>query len=321
MLQRSLTLLIALSLGLVSCSTRTSPGEVAADEKAGRLESAAGKLEKDVQSDPKDFGSRMELGQIYYEEARKAIDDGDQAAYVEYLRKAQNEFLAAAKLEPTDPSPHTWLGIITAYEGDLRGSETSFRNALRLAQSDRRYPGAGGTLYSNLAHICVYKGDLPAARRYLSKAGKTGAPQDEIDRISVLLAWKENDMVEARDVFNGAVTMSKPFSETWDGAPLPKKMETFDDFAEICCKNPTCGPHMENACKREKQKVARRELDLSTVKEQQEIERERREELRKIYKTKKGGVEIGIDDEPNAPATPPAPTPAPGQPNTTTPKK
>lgn len=121
-------------------------------------------------------------------------------------------------------------------------------------------------------------------------------------------------MVEARDTFNGAVTLSKPFAETWDDAPLPKPMKTFDDFAETCCKNPTCGPHMENACKRERQSVARRELDLSTVKEQQEIEKERREELRKIYKTKKGGVDITVDDDPNAAAQP-------QQPNSSTPQQ
>ncbi|HTO07303.1 MAG TPA: hypothetical protein VMR86_09640 [Myxococcota bacterium] len=318
MSKRPFAWLCALTLALGSCSTGTSPREIAQDEKAGRLESAADKLQKDVDSDPKDFDARMKLGQLYYELARKAMDEGKQTEYVEYLRKAQNEILAAAKLEPTDPSPHTWLGIITAYEGDLSGSETSFRNALRLAQEDR-YRQYGGTFYSNLAHICVYKGDLEAARRYLTKAGKTQAPQDELDRISILLAWKENDMVEARDTFNGAVTLSKAFSETWDGAPLPRKMKTFDDFAEACCKNPTCGPHMENACKREKQAVARRELDLSTVKEQQDIERERREELRKIYKTKKGGVDITVDDDPNA-ANNQTPAPAPAQPNTT-PKK
>jgi hypothetical protein len=76
---------------------------------------------------------------------------------------------------------------------------------------------------------------------------------------------------------------------------------------------------MENACKRERQAVARRELDLSTVQEQQEIEKERREELRKIYKAKKGGVDISIDDDPNA-AAPQTPAPAPAQP-TTPPKK
>jgi tetratricopeptide (TPR) repeat protein len=307
----ALSLLAVFAFASASCSTAPSPGEIQRDVQQGKAESAAEKLEKARDSDPDSFDTRMELGEVYYQLARKAMDEDNQALYVEYLRKAQTEILAAARIEPTSPEPHTELGIITAYEGDLNGSETAFRNALRLAQSDKYRQYSGGTFYSNLAHISVYKGDLPAARRYLTKAGKAGAPQDELDRISVLLAWKENDMVEARDIFNGAViTSPRAFAATWDGAPLPKKMENFEDFAAVCCKNPTCGPHMENACKRERQAVAHRELTIDTVAEQLKIERERREQLKKIYEKKKG-VEITIED-PNAPAsTPPATTPAP----------
>jgi Flp pilus assembly protein TadD len=299
---------IALVLALASCSTSPTPNEIQNDVKQGKLESAAQKLEKARDSDPDDFSTRMKLGEVYYELARQAIDEDKQTEYVDYLRKAQTEIIAAARIEPTAPEPHTWLGIITAYEGDLNGSETAFRNALRLAQADKYRQDAGGTYYSNLAHISVYKGDLQAARRYLTKAAKTGAPQDELDRISVLLAWKENDMVEARDVFNGGALMSKAFATTWDGAPLPKKMVTFDDFAAVCCKNPTCGPHMENACKRERQTVARRELTIDAAAEQMKIERERREKLKEIYNKNKN-VEITVED-PNAPVTNPAPAPA-----------
>src|SRR6516164_5136103 len=282
---------------LLSCSTEPTPREIDQDVKNGHAEDAAKRLEQVRNDDPNDFEARLKLGEVYYEVARKA----------------QNEFLAAAQIEPTSPRPHTWLGIITAYEGDLTGSETSFRNALRLAMNDR-YERAGGTYYSNLAHISVYKGDLQTARHYLDKATKTGAPQDEIDRISVLLAWKENDMVEARDVFTSAAELSKPFSETWDGAPLPKKMETFDDFAAVCCKNPACGPHMESACKRERQSVAKRELEIGTVQEQMKIENERRETLRQIYQKQQGQkqVEISVDPDPNTPAAKP---PAGGTPS------
>ncbi len=314
-LRSLLPVMLAAALA-VTCSTGGSKQEDATGPQTRevreqhRTESQAKALEKDRDSDPDDFNTRMELGRVYYDLARKAIDEGNQKEYVEYLRKAQTEILAAARIEPTSPEPHTWLGIITAYQGDLRASETSFRNALRLAQADRYRQYSGGTFYSNLAHICVYKGDLQAARRYLDKAAKTGAPQDELDRISVLLAWKQNDMVEARDVFNGGVVMSKAFASTWDGAPLPKKMETFDDFAAVCCKNPTCGPHMEHACKRERQGVARRELTIDTKEEQLAIERERQKELKEIYsKRKKGDVEITIED-PNAPPAKPAPSSA-----------
>lgn len=311
---RTCALALALFAAL-SCSS-TSNRAVEEDMKKGDYDAAAKKLEQRSAEDPDDFNTHIQTGQEYYQLARKAIDDGKQDEYVQFLHKAQAEFLAAAKLEPDSPIPHTELGIITAYEGDLKGSETAFRNALRLAMQDR-YERAGGTYYSNLAHISVYQGDLEKARRYLTKGTKTGAPQDEVDRISVLLAWKANDMVEARDVFNGAVELSKQFSETWDGAPLPKKMETFDDFAATCCKNPTCGPYMEHACARERHAVEHRQLDAEAIKKQLALEAERRKQLKEIYERNKG-LDVTIEkdptpqtDAPQAAPAPKAPPPAP----------
>ena len=176
-----------------------------------------------------------------------------------------------------------------------------------------RYQRPGGTYYSNLAHISVYQGELEKARRYLTKGTKTGAPQDEVDRISVLLAWKANDMVEARDVFNGAVVLSKQFSETWDGAPLPKKMETFDDFAATCCKNPTCGPYMEHACARERHAVEHRQLDAESIQKQLALEAERRKQLKEIYERNKG-LDVTIEKDPTPQTAAPQAAPAPKAP-------
>ena len=287
---------LALALGAALSCSGSSNYAVQEDVRKGDYEGAAKKLEERSKENPDDFDTHMQLGEAYYLLARKAIDEDKQKEYIEYLRKAQAEYLAAARIEPDSPQPHTSLGIITAYEGDLNGSETAFRNALRLAMEDR-YERAGGTYYSNLAHISVYQGDLQKARRYLEKGDKTGAPQDEVARISVLLAWKANDMVEARDTFNGAVVLSPAFAETWDGAPLPKKMESFDDFAAACCKNPTCGPYMEHACARERHEVARRQLEAETVKKQLEIEGERRKELKEIYEKNKA-LDIQIEKDP-----------------------
>ena len=313
-LPRSGALVLALALAAALSCSSTSNRAIQEDVNKGDYDGAAKKLEQRSQEDPDDFDTHMQLGEAYYLMARKAIDEGKQDKYIEYLHKAQAEYLAAARIEPDSPEPHTSLGIITAYEGDLNGSETAFRNALRLAMDDRRIR-AGGTYYSNLAHIAVYQGDLQKARRYLQKGDKTGAPPDEVARISVLLAWKANDMVEARDTFNGAAILSPAFAETWDGAPLPKKMETFDDFAEACCKNPTCGPYMEHACARERQAVTRRQLDAETLKKQLEVERERRAKLKEIYERNKG-LDIQIEKEPPAQTTAPEAQPAPKAPAT-----
>jgi Flp pilus assembly protein TadD len=277
---------------------------------------------------PSSVQGRLELADRYYEEARKALDEGKQEEYLALLRKAQAEIIEATRIDPTDPQPHTQMGIITAYLGDLDAAESSFRNALRLSQRDRRRQ-PGGTLYSNVAHIAVYQGKLKEARRFLERAIRTGAPDDEIARISVLLSWAQNDMVEARDQFENAVITSKQFAETWDGAPLPKPMKNFSDFAGACCLNPTCGPHMANACAREKQSVAQREITLETVRQEMEMERERRAKLKDIYERRKD-LEISVEDPnapakrpdgapgsgaaPSAPGKAPATAPAPGQP-------
>jgi len=287
----------------------TSPYAVQSDIKSGNLEGAAQKLEQRRSDSPDDMETRLELADVYYQLARKSLDAGNQAAYVDYLSKAQTEILEAVRIDPTSPRPHTWLGIITAYQGDLNASSTSFKNALRLNLRER-WELRGGNYYSNIAHISVYQGKLGDARRYLDKGAKSGAPQDELDRIMVLAAWKENDMVEARDIFNSAVELSPAFAETWDGAPLPKPMRTFDDFAAVCCANPTCGPHMEGACKRAKQTVARRELDLDTLAQERKLEVERQQKLRDIYKRQKD-IEITVEDDAAPAAAKPTPTPAP----------
>ena len=311
-------LLVAL-LFVAACGG-TSPYAVESDIKSGNLEGAAQKLEQRRTADPEDMDTRLELADVYYQLARKALDDGNQAAYVDYLSKAQVEILEAVRIDPTSPRPHTWLGIITAYQGDLNASETSFKNALRLNLRERQEL-RGGTYYSNLAHIAVYQGKLGDARRYLDKGEKTGAPQDEIDRISLLAAWKSNDMVEARDIFNNSVELTPTFATTWDGAPLPKAMKSFDDFAGVCCANPTCGPHMEGACKRAKQTVARRELDLDTLSEERKLEIERQTKLREIYKRRKD-VEISVEEPPApVPTAPATPTPATPPPKSSTPKR
>jgi tetratricopeptide (TPR) repeat protein len=281
----------------------TSQYAVDSDIKSGNLEGAAQKLEQRRDEAPDDFDTRLMLADVYYQLARKSLDDGNQPAYVGYLAKAQGEILEAVRIEPDSPRPHTWLGIITAYQGDLPSSALSFKNALKLNQQERMEL-RGGTYCSNIAHILVYQGKLSDARLYLDKAAKLGAPQDELDRIAVLASWKSNDMVEARDIFNSAVVLSPAFAATWDGAPLPQPMKTFDDFAAACCSNPTCGPYMEGACKRSKQAVAKRELDLDTLSEERKLEVQRQQKLREIYKRRKD-VEITVEDEaPPATATP-----------------
>jgi Flp pilus assembly protein TadD len=297
---------LALLLFVAACAG-PSPRSIQQDIDKGDISSATEKLEQRRNEYPDDLDVRLQLADAYYQLARKSLDANDQAGYVRFLSQAQTETLAAVEIDPTSPRPHTWLGIITAYQGDMGASETAFKNALRLNLKER-YELRGGTYYSNVAHIAVYQNKLADARRYLDKVMKSGAPQSEVDRILTLAAWKSNDMVEARDIFNGAVELSPEYAKTWDGAPLPQEMKTFDDFARVCCSNPTCGPHMEGACKRSKQPIARRELTLETVEAERQLEVQRQQKLREIYRRQKE-IEITIEDAPSANGAKPAPAP------------
>jgi tetratricopeptide (TPR) repeat protein len=297
-------------LAFVAACAGPTQHSIEQDIEQGDVASATEKLEQRRNAYPDDMNVRLQLADAYYQLARKSLDGGDEPGYVRFLSQAQAETLAAMEIEPTSPRPHTWLGIITAYQGEMNAAETAFKNALRLNLKER-YELRGGTFYTNVAHISVYQGKLADARRYLDKGIKSGAPQSEVDRIQTLAAWKANDMVEARDIFNGAVQYSPEYAKTWDGAPLPQEMKTFDDFARTCCSNPTCGPYMEGACKRSKQPVARRDLTLETVAAERQLEVERQKKLREIYRRQKE-IEIEIEEDGPAP-TGPAPAPAPAK--------
>ena len=247
---------------------------------------------------PRRADVRILLADVYYQLARRSLDAGDQPGYTRLLALAQREILVAVELEPENAHPHTVMGIISTYQGNLDAARESFYNARRL---DPLQPVA----YTNIAHIMVYDGRLLPARRMLQKGRRLNAPQDEIDRIEILAAWREGDFVESRDLF--AMARDVPgFADSWDGAPLPETMQSFDDFATVCCANPTCGPNMEGACLSLALEVRTRHLEDQAILEELRLEMERKRRLREIYERRKD-LEIVVE-EPVAPqsAAPPA---------------
>ncbi len=252
----------------------------------GRVEDAQETLETYREEHPDDMEGRLALAEFYYQKARMVLDQGDQAEYLRLLGAAQDEILAAVAIDPTASSPHTWMGIVSAYKGDLDAALESFLNASRLAPFQ-------GVSYTNLAHIWVYKGRISRARTLLDKGRKFRGPRDEVDRIEILAAWRGGDFTEAKDVFDMALD-NPGFAETWDGAPLPERMDTFDDFASVCCANPSCGPNMGSACKKAKQEVAKRELEEETIRQELQLEMERRRKLREIYERRRD-LEITVE--------------------------
>jgi hypothetical protein len=82
-------------------------------------------------------------------------------------------------------------------------------------------------------------------------------------------------------------------------------MKTFDDFCAVCCRNPSCGPYLADACKAEGQVVKQRAVTRETLVEEMRLERERRARLKEIYQTNRD-VTIEVEPEPK-PAPPPEP--------------
>lgn len=283
---------------VVACASGPSTREIGRDIVEGRPEEAARKLEGMRDANPKNALLRLQLADVYYQVARAAMIQRDESKYTRYLGLALDEIVTAAELEPASPVPHTWMGILAVYRGDLQGAIRSFQNARNLEPRI-------GAHYTNLAHTWVYQGKVSRARTLIDRARKLGAPRDEIDRIEVLAAWKSGDMIEAEDIF--AQARGNPaFSQTWDGALLPAPMQSFEDFARTCCANPSCGPHMEGACRRLDLEVVTREVDPETVREELRLEMERRRRLREIYDRNRE-LDIEVEAPEDASETPTAP--------------
>jgi hypothetical protein len=211
--------------------------------------------------------------------------------------------IEAIRIDPKDPDPHNLMGILRAYQGDLDSARASFANALRL-QRRRRELGLSGpqaVLYTNLAHIDVYRGALEDARNGLETGRRRGAEPSEVERIRTLLAWRSGDRDGARRIFEAARTMPG-YADTWDSAPLPQPMKTFEDFCAVCCRNPSCGPHLADACTAEGQAVKQRAVTRETLVEEMRLERERRAKLKEIYEQDR---EVTIEVEPDLKAAPP----------------
>ncbi len=281
------------ALAAFACAQGPSVYEARKDRQAGDVESAAAKLETVREQRPTDMEAWNELTDLYYEQWRLAEDEGRNAEAVRYLGLLQGEILDMVETVPEDATPHTWMGIVAAYQNDLDSALENFTNARSLEPR-------GGIHYSNLAHVWVYKGKLSRATPLLKKARRFGTSPSELDRIEVLAAWRRGDFMEARDVF--AMALDVPgFAETWDGVPLPAPMETFEDFAEACCANRACGPNMGRSCERLDITVNKRTLEAEAMREEMRLEIERRRRLREIYE-ERTDLEIVVEEQEEAPA-------------------
>ena len=211
-------------------------------------EEALAEFERLKQLAPENKEVRLGAGAAHFDLAKKALKEKNEDTYVAELARSQDEALRAVELDPEFAAAHNLLGVIAAYRSDLDAAQQSFELARRLEPLNYTY-------YLNLAEVNVYRGKMVIARRYLVKARERGAPAAMIEYNETLAAWREGDYVEARDIFDDIVELNPQYAkELTGGAETP----SFEQLAEQCCKDSSCGPFMKSSCADMKQQVAER---------------------------------------------------------------
>lgn len=256
------------------------------------------RLEKERDKRPNDPGRRQALGEAYYRHARHAFDERNFPAYEAYLSKAMDEVLESARLDPESASPHVFMGIVAAYQGDIGRTFRSLANARRLAPRS-------WTSYTNLAETLVYKGSPRRdVERWLERADKLGGDPAVSELNLCLVSWRDGDLVAAERHFKRVKRLNPKVLESWNEAPVPKPIETLTDLMGYCCGSPACGPYLADACQESQLEVAKREIPEEVARRELLVEMERRRKLDEIY-SKRRDLEIEVETpEPVAPAAP-----------------
>ena len=285
---RAWTGAIALALGVSAAAKQVevpmapTPAEVAQYERA-----------RDKRPNRADV--RDDLGLAYYRFARGALDRGEFPVYEDYLARAMKEWLASLRLEPENSAPHTYMGIVSAYQGRIEDALDSFYNARSLE------PGAG-VYYTNIAETLIYAG-RPAreVQTWISRGERMGVSPAIVELNYCLLRWRDGDVEAAGRNFYRALKFDPSVVHVWNEAPVSNPIQTFEDLTQYCCGSPACGPYLANACKTAERDVVIRAVPAETARRELVIEMEKRRELDRIYKQRRD-LEVRVKDAEAAPA-------------------
>jgi tetratricopeptide (TPR) repeat protein len=238
---------------------------------------------------------RDDLGLAYYRFARGALDRGEYPVYEDYLGRAMKEWLASLRLDPENSAPHTYMGIVSAYQGRIEDALDSFYNARSLE------PGAG-VYYTNIAETLIYAGG-PAreVQTWISRGERMGVSPAIVELNYCLLRWRDGDVEAAGRNFYRALRFDPSVVHVWNEAPVSKPIQTFEDLTQYCCGSPACGPYLASACKTAARDVVQHEVPAETARRELVIEMERRRELERIYKQRRD-LEVRVKDAEVAPA-------------------
>jgi tetratricopeptide (TPR) repeat protein len=257
---------------------------------------------------------RDALGLAYYRYARAALERNEFATYEDYLQRAMKEWLESLKLDPENPSPHIFMGMVSAYQGRIEETLDSMYNARQLE------PGAG-IHYTNIAETLIYAGrPRREVETWLERAERMAAPPAVVELNFCLLRWRDGDAESAARRFTAAKRLDPSVVRVWNEAPVTRPIQTFGDLADYCCGSPACGPYLKDACAGSQLEVVKRELPEEVARRELVIEMERRRELERIYKQRRDlEVKVKQPEAAPAPAQPGAATaPAQAKPESTT---
>lgn len=257
----------------------------------GRWPEAREKLETLIERRPDRAELRYMLGIVYFNLALDSLRDdaADPEATNDLLERALDELVEVARLEPRAPQPHTQMGIVSVYQGDLDSAIEHFGHAQVLDPRSFVH-------YMNLAEIHLLAGRVSVGRHWARKARLLAAPPAAIEYLDLIAALRTGDLEEARDLFRILYALDRPFvTSRWEPAGAPEEIESLDDLIARCCNSVVCGPYMRWVC--ERRGVGVRELILDDELRRVHLRREaeRRQRLREIYEERK---ELEIEVEP-----------------------
>jgi len=300
----------AIVFAALACSAATAAPEppitIPTAQQIAELERARDKR-------PNNYERRDELALAYYRSARAALDRGEFPLYEKQLSQAMTEWIESLRLEPENPGPHIYMGMVSAYQGRIDDTLDSMYNARSLQPGN---PAA----YSNIAETLIYAGrDAREVETWLSRAEKLGSNPAVIDLNRCLLQWRDGNLDGAARSFRFARKLDPAVVEVWNEAPVATPIKTFTDLTAYCCGSPACGPYLERACQKSELEIAKREVPEETALRELRIEMERRRELERIYKERQDlevRVKKPLEGTPEAAASqaPPAATEAPTEP-------
>ena len=252
----------------------------------GRIEEMVPELERHVARYPGSIEYRGLLMQAYFELAMEARSDDRMREYTDYLQKTYEQGFAILQIEPENAGVHSMMGVVAAYQGDVRRALTSFDNCRRL---EPRNPGH----YLNIAETLVYLGRVGRARHYLNRARRLGGHPVQAEMIELLAAWRHDDYMEVAELFDIAYHLNQDYVESWGEPEEP--IESFEDFKLQCCTLPYCGPYMGKRCPPGVLKEALPTIDPETKRRELVLEMMRRRELEKIYRNRQD-LEIVVEE-------------------------